>query len=238
MKLYRNYNPIIPLHVFMTWKHKSLPPFMQANLNLLRSQNPEFTFHVYSDEDCIQFLTRHFPSDVTDAFHTLIPGAYKADLWRLCILYIYGGIYMDIKLSPIKKFKLIELTESEHYVLDRPNKTLHIYNALMVCKAKNQFLHQCIRQIVHNVNTQYYGESVLSPTGPEMLGRVATIHGYKLPIDLEYPIYYPDHIKYKGGLILKNYSQYRQEQSQVGTADQPHYCVAWVNRTVYNKIPV
>ena len=140
---------------------------------------------------------------------------------------------MDIKLSPIKKFKLIELTESEHFVLDRPNRTLHIYNALMVCKANNPFLHQSIRQIVQNVNIQYYGESVLSPTGPEMLGRVATMHGHKLPIDLEYPLNYPDHIKYKGILILKNYRQYREEQRQ--QSDQ-HYCAAWINRTVY-KIP-
>jgi len=232
MKIKRQYRPVIPLHVYMTCKQKPLPPLMQQNIERLRQLNPEFTFHLYTDEDCLTFIQKHFTSDVAEAFQALLPGAYKADLWRLCILYVYGGYYMDIKLSPLKNFRLIELSEDEHYVLDRPKYSLHIYNALMICKANNPFLFQCIREIVHNVNIKYYGISILSPTGPELLGRIASSH--KLNIDLIYPIAYPDHIMYKGTLILRNYPNYRNEQQRHDQAvNRPHYVDAWFKRQVY-----
>ena len=235
MKLHRRYKSVVPLRVYMTWKQMPLPPLMQRNVNRLRQLNPEFTFHIYTDEMCLAFIRDHFTPDVAQAFQSLIPGAYKADLWRLCILYIYGGYYLDIKLSPIKKFRLIELSEHEHYALDRPKHSLHIYNALMVCKANNPFLFHCIREIVHNVEIKYYGKSPLSPTGPELLGRIAT--SYKLNIDLIYPITVPDHIMYKGILILRNYPYYRNEQKQhEQNVNQNHYTNAWEKREVYANL--
>jgi mannosyltransferase OCH1-like enzyme len=237
MRMNRRYKPVIPLHVYMTWKQKQLPPLMQQNVNRLVHQNPEFTFHLYSDEDCLAFIQQHFTPDVADAFNALRPGAYKADLWRLCILYIRGGYYMDIKLSPLNQFKLIELSEGEHFVLDRPKSSLHIYNAFMVCKANNPFLFKCIRQIVYHVKINYYGCSILSPTGPEMLGQIAK--SFKLPIDLVYPIAYPDHIMYNGTLILKNYKYYRNEQQLQASIDKrEHYSNAWRLRQVYEKINI
>ena len=223
---------VVPLHVYMTWKHKQLPPLMRQSLITLQQQNPEFQFHLYSDEDCLDFIRKHFSPMVVSAFNALLPGAYKADLWRLCILYVNGGYYMDIKLSSINGFRLIELSDGEHFALDRPQHSLHIYNAIMVCKAKNPFLLKCIRQIVYHVSIQYYGESYLSPTGPEMMGRVAK--SFRLPIDMNYPLNYPEHIMYKGRLVLRNYPGYREEQTQL-TKTQPYYANAWRVRDIYKK---
>jgi mannosyltransferase OCH1-like enzyme len=221
------HNSIIPLHVYLTWKTKDLPPLMQKNLNLLCKQNPEFNFHLYDDNDCRTFLQTHFHSEIVNAFDTLIPGAYKADLFRVCILYIYGGYYMDIKLKCIHGFKLIELSESEHFVLDRPTESLHIYNAFMISKKKNPFFKACIEQIVHNVHFKYYGVSNLSPTGPELLGRIA--QHFPLTIDLVYPKDFSDHIMYDGTLIIKNYTGYRKEQSKTGQ----HYSTQWKSKNIY-----
>ena len=223
-------NSIIPLHVYMTWKTKQLPPLMQTNFIQLCKQNPEFTFHLYDDDDCVDFIKHHFSEDVVNAFHKLIPGAYKADLWRLCVLYINGGFYMDIKLQGVNKFKLIELSESEHFVLDRPSNSLHIYNAFMVSKAGNPFLKSCIDAIVLNVNSNYYGNSPLSPTGPELLGNVKTLFKYNVPIDLVYPLKYNEYIMYNRRLILRNYDGYREEQSK----SQIHYQTLWFEKKIYN----
>jgi len=231
MKLNRTYHPKIPLHVYMTWKNKQLPPLMLNNITKLSKQNPEFTFHIYDDEECRQFIQRHFNLDVLEAFDKLIPGAYKADLWRLCILYINGGYYMDIKLEAIGKFKLIELSEGEHLVLDRPNLTKHIYNAFMICKPKNPFLLKCINCIVYNTQKEYYGNSPLSPTGPELLGTVHNYNGF-IPIDLVYPSKFPDHIMYKGRLILRNYTGYREEQRK---CNGTHYFKLWTDRKIYKS---
>ncbi len=228
MKLNRIFKPAIPLHVYVTWKTKVLPPLMQINLNLLKQKNPECTFHLYDDDDCREFIRHHFNQETVSAFDTLIPGAYKADLWRLCILYIKGGFYMDIKLQTMNKFKLIELSEGEHFVLDRPKHSLHIYNAFMVCKAGNPFLLKCIHHIVKNVANKYYGPSYLAPTGPELLGNVATMYNFKLPIDLVYPIRYNEHIMYNNNIVMHNYNGYRRDQNV-----NEYYMVLWNKRQIY-----
>jgi mannosyltransferase OCH1-like enzyme len=224
MGLHENKKPVVPLHVYMTWKTKKLPPFMQANFNQLKSKNPQFTFHLYDDADCRTMIQHFFPKEVVDAFDTLKPGAYKADLWRLCVLYLKGGIYMDCKLQPINNFTLFEIVGREHFVLDRPPGC--IYNALMVCKAGNPILKEGIEQIVKNVKDRYYGICPLSPTGPEMLGRVAS--KYKLTFAIKYPYHYPEHIMYENRLILRNYPEYRKEQTS-----KDYYGILWNKKNIY-----
>ena len=206
-----NYNSVVPRDIYQTWFTKDLPFKMRERVETLKRQNPRFNHYLYDDNDCREFIKTHFKSDVLEAYDRLIPGAYKADLWRLCILFINGGIYLDIKLNCINGFKLIELTESEHFVLDRPPKT--IYNALMACKKGNVFLYKCIRKIVENVKTGFYGDSPLHPTGPGLLGSVMLNNGLNINIDI---------LHYEGGglLIYKNrfiisteYNGYNAERS-------------------------
>lgn len=50
---------------------------------------------VYDDNDCNQYISQLDNNDYLKViYHQLIPGAYKADLWRLLVLYEYGGIYI------------------------------------------------------------------------------------------------------------------------------------------------
>jgi mannosyltransferase OCH1-like enzyme len=92
-------NAVIPLNIYQTWHTKNLPTKMQENVNCLKRQNPEFKYYLYDDYDCREFIKKNFDKDVLNAFDTLIPGAYKADLWRYCILYKNGGIYLDINFK-------------------------------------------------------------------------------------------------------------------------------------------
>lgn len=69
--------------------------------------NPEYEIKLYDNEMCCQFLLEKFGSLYCDIFNYLIDGPIKADFWRVCILYIYGGVYSDIDnepLVPIKEF--------------------------------------------------------------------------------------------------------------------------------------
>jgi len=53
-------------------------------------------YKFYDDKDAEAFLSLHFPVEVTEAFNAIIPGAFKADLFRYCVLFIYGGVYADV----------------------------------------------------------------------------------------------------------------------------------------------
>jgi mannosyltransferase OCH1-like enzyme len=230
--LKNNYNSVIPLDIYQTWFTKDLPPKMRERVELLKAQNPRFNHHLFDDNDCREFIKTHFRPDVLEAYDTLIPGAYKADLWRLCVLFINGGIYMDIKFCCVNGFKLIELTEKEHFVKDRIPNT--IYNALMACRKGNLFLYQSIRQIVANVKNKYYGETPLSPTGPKMLGAVMINNKQGINIDITH---------YDGGgyIIYKNvfiisteYPEYNDERVlQNNKINKKRYDKMWEERNIY-----
>ena len=228
----QTYNNVIPLDIYQTWHTKDLPPKMRERVELLKAQNPRFNHHLYDDNDCREFIKKHFKPDVLDAYDRLIPGAYKADLWRCCILFINGGIYMDIKFCCVNGFRLIELTETEHFTKDRPHNS--IYNALMSCRKGNLFLFRCIRRIVKNVANKFYGNTPLSPTGPGMLGDVRAKNKFILNIDLNH---------YEGGgyIIYKNifvisteYPEYNYERTTAyNNNNTKRYNILWENRNIY-----
>ena len=150
------YNSIIPLNLYTCWHTKELPPLMQNNLNGLINDNPEFNVQLYDEDDCREFIQTNFSMDILNAYNALIPCSYKSDLWRFCVLYINGGIYVDIKYQCVNNFKFIALTEKEHFVRDRLEG--HTYTALIITLPKNEILLKCINQIVKNVNNKFYGK--------------------------------------------------------------------------------
>ena len=132
---------IIPLHIYQTWHTKDLPPKMRECVNKLKKANPEFEHHLYDDNDCREFIRINFDSNVLNAFDRLISGAYKADLWRYCVLYKNGGIYLDIKYEPVDGFKFIELVDNEYFVLEKPyyNMNLSLENELKLINSPNYY---------------------------------------------------------------------------------------------------
>ena len=227
------YNSIIPLHVYMCWQTKRLPPLMQQNYNNLVAGNPKMTFHLYDDDDCREFIKNHFPEDVLNAFDTLIPGAYKADLWRYCVMYINGGIYMDIKFQCVNGFKFITLTEKEHFVRDRPQNS--IYNALIVSLPRNEIMRKCIYEIVENVKNKYYGNSNLYPTGPKLIGKYFT-NEQRNSLSMYFKItniknkFKDSYIVQNDRIILRYYKGYRDEQNK--TQQTKHYSELWNNKNI------
>jgi mannosyltransferase OCH1-like enzyme len=237
--LKRNYDSVIPLDVYTCWHTKDLPPLMKQNYEKLISDNPKMTFHLYDENECREFIKEHFKQDVLDAYNSLIPCSYKSDLWRYCVLFIKGGIYMDIKFQCVNNFKLIALTEQEHFVRDRdpPGGTL---NGLIVCKPENPILLKCIQEIVKNIQNKFYGDSALSPTGPNLLGGFfSKIEKKMMPMYFENTIangkdnyYIALNLGFNHDvIILKIYDEYRDEQ-KIYQKNQ-YYSKLWDERKIY-----
>ncbi len=218
----------IPLNIFQTWNTDKLPINMYNNIELLKKQNPEFNYYLYTDEMCRDFIKNNFSVNILDTYNKLKPGAYKADLWRLCILYIFGGIYLDIKYSCISNFKLISLTNKNYFVSDRNvNNEYGIYNALICSVPNNPLLLDCINKIVENVKNNFYGTNPLEVTGPLCLNKFFTQEDIK-NLELSFDGNFILHNKTP---ILKMYKEYRVEQKKFGNA---HYDYLWTKKNIYN----
>jgi mannosyltransferase OCH1-like enzyme len=226
------YNCVVPPNLFQTWHTKNLPPLMASAVNKLRQNNPRFNYQLYDDNDCREFIKNNFDGNILNAFDGLIPGAYKADLWRYCVLYKLGGIYLDIKYTPSNHFKLINLLEKEHFCLDIDNNG--IYNAIIVAKPGNPILLQAINQIEEHVRNKYYGNRCLEPTGPELLARYFSRedknrmdlkHNFHLSLNYRF-------ILFNNYYIFKSYTGYLDEHSQHKKVE--HYSILWNNKAIYH----
>ena len=220
----------IPKNLYTHW-HEELPPMMKKNYEWMKKENPEIKFHLYNEKKSRDFIKKHFDKEVVDAYDSLIPYAYKSDLWRYCILYVNGGIYLDIKYKCVNGFKLCYLTK-ETFVKDRPDGC--VYNALLVTKPKNKIMLKCIEQIVSNVKNRYYGPGALYPTGPGLLG---SFFGKKIEqLELSF-IGFEKINKDLCGIIIDDYfiltyyEGYRKEQSKY--KNLKYYSDLWIERNIY-----
>lgn len=105
--------------IYMTY-YKNIPRSVFQNWERL---NKNYTIDFSLDADCISFLQTHFNKYISDLFQNIPQGMYKADLWRLCKLYIYGGVYADVDLIP-------------HIDIDTLDKDVTFYSCLSASKTQ------------------------------------------------------------------------------------------------------
>jgi mannosyltransferase OCH1-like enzyme len=230
----------IPKNVYLTFITKELPENMKKNLEENIQNNPEFKFDLYDNEMCRTFISKHFDENIVNVFDGLKPGAYKADLFRYCILYINGGVYMDIKLKLHVKIEyLINKYKGEIFVKDPdwyPDSCKRgCNNGFIICKKNNPIFLDCIHQIEKNYKEKYYGKNFLYPTGPCLLGYIIRTK-YN---DIEYQLYISKTNEYSGfdivdennNIMVSSYEGYRDDLALF--AASKHYTELYANNDIY-----
>ena len=92
----RDPSRLIPRIVHQTW-YESIDQENYPNMSRLSESFKQsgWEYKFYTDSEAANFLSTHFPAQVREAYDALRPGAFKADLFRYCVLLIYGGVYAD-----------------------------------------------------------------------------------------------------------------------------------------------
>ena len=134
-------NKMIPNVLYMTCKDKKeLPEYVEKNWKFL---NPDLKIKIYDDKDCIKFLVKKFSQEHAKIFTKLEHGPYKADFWRLCVLYHYGGYYSDIDMYPLKSLKYI-IPENVTFATCLSIGQLEMFQSFIASTKKNPILKKCI----------------------------------------------------------------------------------------------
>jgi hypothetical protein len=120
----------------MTYK-KPVPDFVY---NRWKTRNPSYNIEMSLDAECILFLERYINRFVASLFNYIPKGMYKADLWRLCKLYINGGVYADVDLVP--HLKIDNLSKDITFYSCLTPRTKSIFQAFMInfSKPKNNLI--------------------------------------------------------------------------------------------------
>lgn len=122
--------------IYMTYK-KPIPSIVYDRW---KSRNPSYNIELSLDADCILFLQRYINRFVAVLFNYIPRGMYKADLWRLCKLYINGGVYADVDLVPYLSIDNLNKDITFYSCLTTRSKS--IFQAFMVnfSKPKNNLM--------------------------------------------------------------------------------------------------
>ena len=169
----------LPKNIFRTAKSyvvdSSLYEIHQTWINL----NPEWDCYFFNDNDQRSFIEKYFDSEVLWAYDQIIPGAFKADLWRYCVLYIKGGVYVDHKFALLKPLNDILPDDIQFCTIKdfgkskerRREHNAYLWQGFLVATPGTLCLNIAINQIVYHVKNGFYGNDPLSITGPGLIGQ-------------------------------------------------------------------
>jgi hypothetical protein len=160
-KYQRDPNRIIPRIVHQTY-FETLTVRKYPNLSRLVEsfKRSGWEYKFYSDEDARNFLSTHFPAEVREAYDALRPGAFKADLFRYCVLLIYGGVYADVDILLESTLDFSVADDVGFMVpVDEPgipvNKRMCLWNGLIASAPGHPFLLQAIETVVNQVRNRF-----------------------------------------------------------------------------------
>lgn len=130
--------------IYMFYKNP-IPQYIFDNIKKYASN---YEYSLLNENYAVEFLTKYFDYKIITRFNDLKFGAHKADLLRYCYLYVYGGIYLDIKVILIKHLDTIFKNKKYFYSTLSPfNKTLH--NGFIASKPRNKLFLQLIWHIIN-----------------------------------------------------------------------------------------
>ena len=143
--------------------------------NVLRNAqqfHPCTQVYLHDKTDGKDFLEKYYP-DMVESYHAIIPGAFKSDIIRICLLEKYGGWYADMSILFNESLSMVPENVDMVLVNDHnfrnDNVGVGITNGFMYSKQNNPFIQKMIQHMKKNIQERVYNESCLNITGPVAL---------------------------------------------------------------------
>jgi mannosyltransferase OCH1-like enzyme len=169
----------IPKLIFQTTFNKNIENIYHYNSILTYIElNPEYEYILLNDNECREFIKKNFDESTLYSYDLIIAGAFKADFFRYCYLYINGGCYFDCK-SILRK-PLRDVINRDDTLLLCKDIGIGYYNAMMMSEKNNDKIMHVINSCKNNINDFYkiynfnnklfnHADNILSLTGPVLL---------------------------------------------------------------------
>jgi hypothetical protein len=148
------------------------PEFHNICMEQIKKLYPDEEYHLYSGEELEKIIQNNFHSDVYTSYKKLKPYACKADLARLCLLYLYGGLYIDLNLYFINTIP--DLDKLEFFAFRDLSKNSpqawSVQNGIMYSLPKSKVVKNTIDLIIKHCKEEYYGVQCVDVSATTVLG--------------------------------------------------------------------
>ena len=94
---------MIPKIIHQTWKTENIPAEWVSNQSSWKSYNPQWKYLLWTDIDNENLVKTYFP-DLLEWYKNLKYNIQRVDVARTLILYIYGGLYVDLDMICYQPF--------------------------------------------------------------------------------------------------------------------------------------
>lgn len=168
------YTQKIPLKLHQTSFSRNVDYSLAKSCSLNHNINPEYEYYFYDDKEVADYINTNFPQYIKH-YNSVKPGAFKADLFRLLVLYREGGVYLDCKSYTVTPLRDILRKEDELYMTQDIIKGC-IYQGFIASTPGHELVKKFIDKYISNIESKYYGINTLDIGGPQMIGRVFNLH--------------------------------------------------------------
>ena len=158
---------MIEKNIFQSWYTTELHSDIQEKINYYKKINPEYTYHLYKDEDMDNFVNENFEGEIAECYNRLNIIVAKVDFWRYLVLYKYGGVYLDMDSSIEKPLKELINDTDEAIITAEGNPGKYVQWGLIFAK-EHPILKKTIEFVVHNIKNNSYPNDILKMTGPNV----------------------------------------------------------------------
>ena len=147
---------LIPKVIYQTWKTKDLDIKVQSVINNIQKINPEYKMILFDNNDIEEWIINTFKNDniMYITYKKLKVGAAKADFWRYLILYINGGIYLDIDSNIIQSLDLLINTNDEAIISRQQHGPNDFVQWCLMFAPKHPILLRTINLCIYNINNK------------------------------------------------------------------------------------
>lgn len=189
----------IPKTIYQTFKTNDIPWLTKCYIWLFRKKNPNYKYVFFDDQAVTDFIKTNFDSRVYKAYSRLQIGAAKADFFRYAVLYIHGGVYLDLDSDLL--VSLDKHLENDDVAVISPEKNHPEYFAqwALIYDKGHPFLKRTIDYAVDNIEQNRYPHDVHKTTGPSIYTKAINDELAENP-DTPHRVVAPD---YKGMMQFK-----------------------------------
>lgn len=179
----------IPRILHQTWKTEEMPAKYTWHVASWRRLHPTWRFEFWDDKRSRRLVMQHFPQFAEE--YDRMSGIKRADVARIAILHVFGGVYADIDVEATRPLdSLLEAAEQVgagvllgeenfvHSVLLEQRSEWLVSNAVMAGSKGHAFWLQALREIFQNV---WCGEDPVQCTGPRLVDRLSWEHVRRHP---------------------------------------------------------
>lgn len=130
--------------------------------------------YLLGDQDIRSLLREKLDRDLLVAYEAVRPHAYKSDIARYALMYVYGGVYADLSMRFVNP--LASLATGEKGCLCNGIRKNNLYNGLLYSRKGEVFFLRALEQVARRVHDEYYGPNPVSITGPRLLHDTLQLH--------------------------------------------------------------